>query len=182
MASNLGLAPIPAWVTLGKSVEGMGVGQTSWGFGPCSPSSELDSGLWPLPCLISRSEQRVHPGYLSRTLHFWPFIVGGCGPGREVGQQKQTDVMVVVEMITVALSDHQDRDLSSGGWPSPGTDSSGQPLGRGRLPTRTPNAGAAVRNTSAAKDKSQGDTESAGGVRATPGQGWAGGGQFWSSL
>lgn len=84
-ASNL--APSPAWVTSGKAAEGMRVGCTSAGH--CSPSSELDSRIWPLPCLLSGNKPCVHTGCLSRTLHFRLFSVGDVSlrSGRETGQR-----------------------------------------------------------------------------------------------
>lgn len=73
--------------TSGKAVEGMRSGGTS--AGPCSPSDELGSGIWPLPCLLSGNKPCDHTGRLSRTLRFKPFPVGDASlpSGREIGQQ-----------------------------------------------------------------------------------------------
>lgn len=69
------LVPISSWVTLGKSVEGMRVGLNVWA-PACFPSNAGDSGLGPLPHLLSGPEPSVHTGHLSQALHLRLSSVG----------------------------------------------------------------------------------------------------------
>ena len=61
-------------------------------FGPpaCFPSNEGDSGLGPLPHLLSGHEPSVHTGHLSQALRFRLSSVGrweSIGSGRDTGPQ-----------------------------------------------------------------------------------------------